>query len=123
LRNPTRSDAGSQRVFDLSKRNGGGGRKRAEQPIHTFYRLYKTELQPEIDRDFARQDGPISQVAHRNHYLIEKLKLASDEVKEAVRKNRLPAGETSHKEVKWADADEVSKEEIERRNEALSYNE
>ena len=54
---------------------------------------------------------------------MEKLRDASDDVKEAVSKNSLPAGEITHREVEWADAAEVSKEEIQRRNDALRLNE
>jgi len=123
LRNPTRSDSGTQRVFDLSKSTCGGGRRRAEQAVHAYYRLFKDELQDEINKAFARQDESISQIAHRNRYLAEKLKTAPDSVKEAVEKARLPAGELSHKKIRWADEDNISKEEIERRDEAIQLNE
>jgi hypothetical protein len=123
LRNPGRSETNSQRVHNLSSNDGGPGRKRQEQAIHAYYRLYKNELQPEIDRDFARQVDSISQVAHRNRFLALKFSEASDEVKENVNKNRLAAGDVTRKEVQWADADEISEEEIQRRNAALAINE
>jgi hypothetical protein len=123
LRNPTRSENSSQRVHDLSSMTGDAGRKRQEQSIHAYYRLYKDELQPEIDRDFARQLEPISQVAHRNRYLARKFKMASHDIKEHVNQNRMAAGDVERTQVKWVDADEVTPEEIQRRNSALKINE
>jgi hypothetical protein len=112
LRNPTRSETGSQRVLDLSYNDGRSGRKRAEQPIHTYYRLYKEELQPEIDRDFAHRNSSVSQVAHRDQYPLKQLKESPEDVKEAVAKNRLLAGDGAGKAFVWIDRDEVSEDEI-----------
>jgi hypothetical protein len=118
-----RSDFNSQKTLDLSSSGNAGGRKRTEQPAHTYYRLYKDKLQPEIDRDFARQVESISQVAHRNRYLAERLKQESDEVKEIVHNSRLKAGDKTQRVIEWADADEVTADEIERRNTAVNMNE
>jgi hypothetical protein len=96
-----------------------------EQAIHTYYRLYKGELQSEIDKDYSRRSEleTVSRVAHRNKYLAEKLKAASEDVRETIEKNRMPAGGLIRKEVVWADADEITEDEIKRRNAAMELNE
>jgi hypothetical protein len=109
-------------VLDLSS-SISSGRKRAEQAVNTYYRLFKDELQTEIERDFARQSEPVSQIAHRNRYLAQKLKDAPEDVKALVERSRLKAGDGEQRRVVWADADSASEEEIQRRNEALKLNE
>ena len=70
-----------------------------------------------------RQNETILQVAHRNRFLTEKLKNASDAVKETIQKECLLAGDTLKKEIVWADANKVSVDEIQRRNAAMALNE
>jgi hypothetical protein len=124
LRNPLCSDTGSQKLLNLSSKEvTGASRKRTEQSANAFYRLFKEEVQPEIERDFARQTDGVSQLAHRNRYIAKKFKEASDDVKELVEKNRLKAGEGERKPVVWADAASITEDEIERRNKALRMSE
>ena len=110
-------------MLNLAVNSNGVGRKRSEQSVNTYYRLFKDELQPEIEKDFARQTDSVSQIAHRNRFLAQKLKDAPEDVKELVEKSRLKAGDVDQKHVVWADAELVTAEEIQRRNKALHLNE
>ena len=103
--------------------NGNPSRKRTEQAVNIYFRLFKEDLQREIDVDYARQDDAICHIAHRNRFLAQKLKDAPADVKELVEKSRLKAGDGAQRQVLWADADVVSATEIERRNKALKMSE
>jgi hypothetical protein len=85
--------------------------------------LFKNELQAQIDKDFARQDESISQLAHRNRFIAQKYKESSEDVKRLVEKSRLRVGDVEQQKVVWADADSISEDEIQRRNDALRLNE
>jgi hypothetical protein len=126
LRNPTRSETGSKKLLNLSASAGSGAnppRKRTEQVVNTYFRLFKEDLQPEIDIDYARQDVSICHIAHRNRFLAQKLKNAPEDVKQLVERSRLRAGDGEQRRIVWADADVVTAEEIERRDKALKLSE
>ena len=110
-------------MLDLTSGISTANRRRAEQDINTYYRLFKVELQPEIDRNFANQTDETNRLVHRNKFLAKKLQDASDDVKEVVKKNRLKAGENPNRIIVWADSDLVSEEELARRSAAMDLDE
>ena len=109
-------------MLDLSS-TAKAGRKRTEQSVNAYYCLYKDVLQPEIERDFARQDDSVLQIAHRDRFLAQRLKEAPDNIKELVEKSRIKAGSSDQLQVEWADAGSVTEDEIQRRNTALQLTE
>jgi hypothetical protein len=94
---------------------------RAEQIYNAYYRLYKERLQKEIDDDYALNGGKDSKLTHRNRYLGVKFKEEPESIQEYVRNNRLKATDRAKQDIKWADEDEITEEEKQRRDRALEY--
>jgi hypothetical protein len=107
-------------VLDLNPKT----RRRSEQNVNTYFRLFKDELQPQINADFAKQEGKVNQVAHRNRFLSENLKSASPEVRQLVEENRRKAEDRDPtKTITFLDGDDLTNEELERRRFALKRSE
>jgi hypothetical protein len=106
-------------VLDLNPKT----QKRAEQSVNTYYRLFKEELQPQIEADFVKQGGGMTQAAHRNKFLAEKLRNAPDEVRQMVIENKRKPEERTLQQVSFVDADDITDEEFLRRQTALKLSE